>query len=630
MLAVGSPHKKMVNRVIPLVHMGRKYEAACEFGELCGVKIPDKPDAWNTALLSLYHWLLNNGGMEEAAHLLWTPKLFDPRPQCTKDVWKLFDTSNLGLLMGAASMSKSYTMGVRLFLEWTRDPEYTTVQVLGPSADHLERNLFSHIVRLHQNASLPLPGEVGELFLGLDRRNRASSISGVIVPIGQHRKAGRLQGGKRFQRPDVHPIFGGMSRLFIFLDEIENIPEGIWHDIDNILSQVEEGKASAKIFGAYNPTDPAAKVSEKAEPPFGWNELDADKHYRWKSVRGWDVLRLDAHTCENVVTGKTIYPGLQTRSGLETIAKNAGGTDSPGYMSMGRAVYPKAGATLNVFQPVTIAKTRGEFIWYDDPEPIGGLDLALQGKANAVFTYGLFGRVVGKKVPPSVEYPNGQKIMFQSKYGETEPRYGLQIMAQFPLPKGDTDQMYQEVIRTCTKLRIRPEHLAVDRTGNGAGVHDLLRSRWNLACIGVNYSEGATEQRIMAEDLLTPKEEYQRIDTELWMAAQKWAEFGYVLINPALETLSKLHDQLQGRLYRVSGKKTRVESKTDYKGRGKESPDEADSFTLAIHAVRISYSVVLSMNNDPEYLPDMGDDDEWYLGGARIDLTNRNDSLDIL
>jgi hypothetical protein len=609
--------------------MGRKYDAARVFAEFCGnkVRIENKPDSWNTALLGLYHWLLNNNGMEEAAHLLWTPELFTPEPKCTKDVWNLFDTSNMGLLMGAASMSKSYTMGVRLFLEWTRDPNYTTVQVLGPSADHLERNLFSHIVRLHRNASLPMPGEVGELFIGLDRRNRASSISGVIVPIGQHKKAGRLQGGKRFNRTKPHPIFGKQSRLFIFLDEIENIPEGIWSDIDNVLSQVEEGKESAKIFGAYNPTDPAAKVAEKAEPSFGWAHLDPDKHYRWKSIRGWDVIRLDAMTCENVVKGKTIYPGLQTRAGINRIATNAGGMDSPGALSMVRAVYPKAGATLNVFQPGTLHKTKGEFIWYDNPTPVGGLDLALEGKANACFSYGLFGPVVGYKRPPSIEYPKGQTVMFSNRHGDTQPRFGLQLAAQFPLAKCATDEMYMQVVSMCNKLRIKPEHLAVDRTGSGTGVHDLLRSRWNLSCIGVNYSEGATEQKIMAEDLLTPKEEFERITTELWFASLRWAEFGYVMISPGVDTTT-LSDQLQGRRYRVSGKKTKVESKQDYMGRGKDSPDEADSFTLLVHAARVAFSVVLSMNNDPEYLPDP-DGDDYYLGGARIDASNRNDSLEI-
>jgi hypothetical protein len=219
--------------------------------------------------------------------------------------------------------------------------------------------------------------------------------------------------------------------------------------------------------------------------------------------------------------------------------------------------------------------------------------------------------------------------MFTNKYGEGQPRYGLQLKAQFPLAKCATDEMYAQVVSTCIKLRIKPEHLCVDRTGSGTGVHDLLRSRWNLATQGINYSEGASEMKIMAEDLLTPKEEFQRIDSELWFTMLRWAEFDYLKITPGVD-VTKLNDQLQGRRYRVSGKKTRVESKADYKSRGKDSPDEADSLSLMVMAARRAFSVVLSMNNDPEYLPDMGDDDEFYMGGARIDATNRNDSLEIL
>lgn len=619
----------MVNRVIPLLHAGRRYEAAKEFGDFCGVPIEDRPDSWNGALISLYHWLLDNDGMDEAAQLLWGPKLFDSRPKCTQDVWKLYDRSNMGLLMGAASMSKSYTMGVRLYLEWTRDPHFTTVQLLGPSADHLERNLFSHIVRLHKNAAIPMPGEVGELFIGLDRRNRASSISGVIVPIGQHKKAGRLQGGKRFQRPTPHPTFGDMSRLLIFLDEIENIPEGIWSDIDNILSGVTNDKASVKIFGAFNPTDPSAKVAEIAEPSTGWNSVDPDTHFKWTSARGWDVVRLDAMASENVKSGRTIFPGLQTLTGVQKIARNSGGVDSPGYLSMVRAMYPKAGATLVVFQLGLLDKMKGEYIWLDTPTPVAGVDLALEGKANAVYTCGLFGLAVGQKFPPSLDNPDGRTIMFRGKYGDNTPRYALQVTGQFPLPKGPTEQMYQQIVDISRRLKVRPENLCCDRTGNGAGVHDLLRSRWNLAVQGVNYMEGATERKIMAEDMQTPKEEFERIVTELWMAAQRWADFGYVMVAPTVDS-TRLFDQLQGRRYRVSGKKTRVESKQDYTARGKDSPDEADSFTLMLHGVRVSFSVILSMNNDPDYLPDPDavEDSFSMRHGVRVDPSSQMDSLE--
>ena len=68
--------------------------------------------------------------------------------------------------MGAASMSKSYAGGAWHLLDWVRDPEYTTVQVVGPSENHLEANLFSHLIRMHRESKIPLPGQIGELLSG--------------------------------------------------------------------------------------------------------------------------------------------------------------------------------------------------------------------------------------------------------------------------------------------------------------------------------------------------------------------------------------------------------------------------------------------------------------------------------
>ena len=618
------PHKRMIEEATGLVHADRKDAAAAVFAKFCKMPHPaPKPQIWNELLTSLYHWMLNNGALEEAAQFLWTPQMFNPNPRCTRDVWKLFDDSNTGLIMGAASMSKSYTMGARLLLEWTRDPHYTTVQLIGPSEGHLQRNLFSHLVRLHSNASIKLPGEVGDLFIGLNRRDQGSAIFGVVIPLGQNKKAGRIQGSKCFPRPTPHPVFGSQSRMFIFLDEIENVPEGIWSDIDNVLSNTSESvKQGMKIFGAYNPLNPAAEVAKRAEPPFGWKDLNPDEHYRWKSTRDWDVLRLDAMRCENVIEGKTVYPGLQTRAGVRKIAKNSGGTQSPGYLAQVRAMYPTTGTILSVFAPTIVQKLRGEFIWESDPTPIGGADLALEGNASAIFAKGSFGAATGIIRPPSLQYPAGAREMFRNASGIIVPRYALQLDALLPLAKGDTVAMYESVVKMARTLGIKPEHLCVDRTGNGAGVHDLLRNSWSMAVMGVNYSSGATERKIMAEDLQTPKEEYSRIVSELWFAMRKWSEFGYLLVHPSVD-VAKLFPQLTERMYKL-GKENRVESKEDYISRGKPSPDEADALSLLVHAVRISHSIVLSMTGDPDYLPDPDDD----VPSARIDPTSMFESLD--
>jgi len=626
---------KLATEVSRLVHEHKMRAAAQLVSDECHLELKiasDRLKDYGPPLQTYLHWLLNNGAKEEAAQLLWTPNQFDPRPQYTRDAWKLVEQTSTGLLMGGASCSKSYGTGVNFFLEWIRDPEYTTVRVIGPSEDHLETNLFSHLVSLHSQASLPMPGKVGSLFIGLDRRNLVSSIKGVVIPVGNVKKAGRLQGTKRKPRKTVHPIFGELSRLFIFLDEIENVPAGVWSDIDNVLSNIDQVDTQGlKIFGAYNPTNQYDEVGIRAEPEFGWGEFNVDMHYRWKSKRGWEVLRLDGEKSENVVANRIIFPGLQSRAGLDRIAKNSGGRQSPGYMSMGRGAYPAQGAAMTIIPAGMLPKCRGEAIWYDVPKPCGSVDMALEGGAIAVFTLGKLGLATGIKRPPSIEHPNGHTEMFKGPTGAVTPRWIAQADQQFPIPKGDTVAMKNAVVDLAKKAGIRPELLCLDRTGNGAGVHDLVKHEWSSAVIGVNYSSNPTDMKVMQEDEKPAKDEYDRIDSELWFATRSWMEFSVLLLNPAMD-LSKVSPQLTERLFRSAGGKRKVESKKDYKARGNESPDEADSLTLFVHAARKGGQIIPSMRGQGEGTGNPDDDDWWegdyHEGGVRIDPSNMSQSLE--
>jgi hypothetical protein len=635
------PEKSLAKEVAGLVHEQRHLEAArrvVEFLELPGIRFKkDAAPGEYLPVLQIYlHELMNNGGMSEAAQLLWTPNQFNPEPQSVQDIWALYERADMGLIMGAAKCGKSFSMGVRLFLEWVRDPEWTSIRVLGPSENHLEQNLFSHLVALHKNASLPMPGEVGDLFIGMSRRDQISSIRGVVVPKGNSKKAGRLQGGHRRPRTTAHPIFGPLSRMFLFLDEIENIPTGIWLDVDNVLSEIEgKGGPSSggfKIFGAYNPTNPTDEVGKRAEPVFGWGNLNEDEHFSWTSSRGWEVLRLDAERCENVLQGRVVFPGLQTREGLETIARNAGGRTAPGYRTMGRGMYPSMGVDAVVIPAGMLSKMRGEFVWYDEPQPVGAVDLALEGGDEAVYTLGMWGRASGIKWPASLEHPKGHTTMFKDPQGNVLPRLALQAMQQFILPKGDTVAMKNSVLDTNRKAGVRPEFFACDRTGHGAGVADLLRYEWSTVIHDVNYSEGASEDKIMTEDSKTCKEENERMASELWFALRAWGEFGYLLLHPSMD-LSKLTQQVTQRRYRnLSGKK-KVESKKDYESRGFGSPNDADSLTLLVHAARKGSGAILSMRGT-SVLPGGPEPDEFgdwpgqYPNGVRIDETNRSQYLD--
>lgn len=630
-MSLGPEQTKMVREVSRLLHADNRRDAAIYFSDWAELKLKissDDPRVCNPPLQHLLHFLLDNGAPDLAANLLWKPNQFTSEPQSVKDIWNLFETAQLGIIMAAASVGKTFSLGVRLLLEYARDPAYTTVKVIGPSESHLEENLFSHLVSLHQQSSLPLPGEVGEMFIGLDRRNRLSSISGVVIPRGQTRKAGKIQGTKRKPRPTAHPIFGELSRLFIFLDEAENIPKGIFSDIDNAVSNSDENESGGfKIFMAYNPTQIADSVGQRAEPEKGWAAFDIDNDFRWRSRRGWEVLRIDAERTENVVAGRTIYPGLQTRAGLEMLARNSGGKTSAGYSSMGRGAYPPQGMELTIIPSGMLAKMRGDFIWQEAPAPVGSCDLALEGGASAIFTKGLVGKASGIKYPPSLEFPKGRIIMFHGKDGRSVvPRWGLQAESQFTLPKGDSVKMAAAIIDLARKAGIKPNLLALDRTGHGAGVCDIIANEWSSAIHSLNYSEGASETRLMVEDSKTCKELYDRAATELWFALRAFAEFGVLLISPSMD-LEKLSQQLTQRHFRTAGQKSRVEPKSEYVLRGFTSPDEADSLTLFVHAARRGQAIIPSMTGQSD--TEDGDDD-WLDGSTdqRIDSSNRSQYLD--
>lgn len=625
------PQKQLVNEVSVLLHADKPFEAAklvAEWVRSTGTKVPDptkKAEAY-TLLNILLQYCLNNDGLEDAARLLWGPTQFTAEPECVRRVWDAWENNNFMLFMGAGSMGKSFSSAVWLFLQWIRDPEYTTIKVLGPSETHLEDNLFTHLVTLHKTSTIPLPGEVGKLYIGLDKRARKGSITGVVIPLGK-KAAGRLQGVKRIPRKTPHPIFGEMSRLFVFLDEIANIPAGVHRDLDNIMSNMSGD--GLKVGGAFNPTDQNDLVGQRCEPPFGWPSFDPDTHFEWRSTRGWFVVRLDAKYSENVKAGRVIFPGLQTLEGFNQIIRNSGGTDTPGYWAMARGCFPPLGTVLSIIPVGMLDDFKAEFIWYENPRPCGGVDGALEGGDSARFASGKWGMATGIKFPPTLQHPNGRVIMFKNAKGRAYPRFALQLDKIFLLPKGDTVAMKNEIVRLAKSLGITPEWLALDRTGNMQGVYDLMKYEWGIGVTGVNYSESASETRIMVEDSDVAHKLYDRMQSELMFALRKFIEFGYLKALPGLET-TELYPQMTGRLFRATGKFSKVEPKPDYKSRNQgKSPDDADAVSLLVQAVRKASGVVLGMSSE-NTLSGVDDYEDYYSGDeVRIDITNRFSEVDL-
>ena len=568
-------------------------------------------------LITFRQWLLEEKRYADCATLLWPPNMFSAEPESVKMIWQTVEESSRVMVMGAASMGKSYSLGVWLYLDWLRDPDNTNVKVVGPSEDHLEKNLFSHLVTLHQMAAIPSPGECIRLGITTDKHKRDVGIYGVVVPTGKKAPA-KIQGIKVKQRMKPHPTLGKMTRVRIMLEEAEDIPTGIWDDVSNVMSNID-GVEQFKIFATFNPKDQNGPVGVRCEPlDGGWGHFDLDLSFRWKSRRGWEVVRLDGYRCENVVQNRVLYPGMQTKQGIDGVIANAGGMNTPGYYTFARGAFPTQGADLVIIPQALINDIQGEFIFVSS-HPVAGVDIALEGLDSAVMTVGRYGSASGWRRRSSTQWPEGEIVNFRDEHGRSIRRQVIQVDQQFRLPNAETLLMARQIRETCENAGVDPEWLCVDRTVNGAGVHDYLKATWG-AVRGVNPSQSATEIKILSEDTELPSQLYERLVTELWYAMRKFIEHGYVRIAPTVPTERLFHEMTTRQFNPGLRGRVKVESKVEYKSRGNKSPDYADSLSFLLHGVRMAVGGPVGAADEA------GERNAPFK--AKTDATNRFDRLD--
>jgi len=559
-------------------------------------------------LVTFRQWLLNLGRYEDAAALLWPASKFSPKPKSVQLMWRTIKETSQMMVMGGASMGKSYSMGVWLYLDWLRDPEYTNIKIIGPSEDHLEKNLFSHLVDLHQSATIPSPGYCIRLGITLDQHKRDTGIYGVVVPIGRRAPA-KIQGLKTKPRATPHPTLGTHSRVRVMLEEAEDIPVGIWADVGNVLA----------ILATFNPKDQNGECGVRCEPVDGWGSFDLDNDDHWKSRRGWDVVRLDGFKSENVLEKREVFSGLQTERGLASTIADQGGYNTKGYYTFARGAFPKEGADLVLIPQALLSDAQGEF-QFVEARPVAGVDIALEGDDNAVMTVGRFGLATGWRRRPTPQFPEGEILHFTTEDGRRIQKAVIQIDQQFKLPKAETLTMARRIRETCEQAGVEPDWCCVDRTVNGAGVHDYLKATWGPVK-GVNPAFSASEMKILTEDTETPNDLYERLVTELWYAMRKFFEHNLLKISPTVPT-ERLFSELTVRQFNTSTRgKIKVESKLEYKSRGHKSPDYADSLSLLLHGVRLNVG-------GPVGTAEQSDDNTPYTFKPRTDVSNRHEYLD--
>lgn len=522
---------------------------------------------------------------QQAAIILWGPELFTPEPHVTQLVWSALENHSKNIVIGGGSLSKSYSGAVRFGLEFIRDPLYTCIKVMSVTRQHAITNVYAHLHSLLQSTMV----EYREFEFKKESikasADEKQGIHLVSIPQGDIGK-GRLRGFHPVPRPIAHPTFGRLSRVMLLLDEAEEIPEGVWEDVNNVLLTEEVDQSHVRIFAATNPKDRTSKLGQLCEPKNGWASVDMDVHETWEAASGWNVVRLDGARCENVEQRKIVYPGFQTYEGFERLLKL--GTDNPEYYTMARGWFPEQSAQVVIVGTKLFSRSKGFYTWSGPTITAAGVDPAFEGGDLMPMTILRVGNAVG----------------WTDAHGEyhkflTERRV-IQIEQQIMMEKAETMDQSRKTIKLCKEMSIKPRWLTVDRTGNGTGYHDCLKGMFGPSVFGVMFSWAPTDTRILDDDTDTPEELYADIVTEMAWAVRKYMETDLLKLNPGINW-NALEKQTTTRRYSQVGRGiVKIESKKDFKKRSNgESPDRFDSLLVAVHGVRMNAGMSGSFVENP-------------------------------
>jgi len=528
---------------------------------------------------TLIPYMIGKGMHKDVAHILWGSNLFNAEPESVQLIWSEIRLTATLLVQGGGSLGKSYGFAAFFLLDWIEDPLWTCVKVVSLTLEHAMRNAFAHIKNLHRQSSIPLPGIAKGTSIQASNDEK-QGIHLVAIPQGED-GSGRLQGFHPVPRKTPHPKFGVMSRVRACIDEAEEVPGGIWEDVDNMLITIDDVE-HVKVAAAANPRDIDSKFAKRCEPENGWASVDIEHSVQWKSKWGWSVVRLDGARCQNVIQQKLIFPGLISWDGYKRYLLQ--GDTSPEYFTMARGWFPAKGLSINVVPRDFMEKAIARLNFTGPVTYLASLDSAFEGDDKAPMTIGRFGMATGYNL-------RGQNIFFD------KPKYALQAESQFALLKNDpegkmtqTPWMAHQVKMHCRNLSIKGVWMICDRTGNGTGLHDMLRSEppegLGSEVAGIHFGAAATELKLFADSSQKACDLYDGIVTELFFAARNFLEFDYLKISPSMDT-ALLTEQMCTRRFKPHPSKVRVEGKKEYKARGNRSPDEIDSLTLLVHLVRM-------------------------------------------
>jgi len=514
-----------------------------KYGIRSPVKIPDLE-------LELYAFRNrlqpNEGGLGTFNHFVNVTKMVWPKmswnPWLEAQVESLCEHDYVGWA-GCGASGK--TFGATLFATvwWLANPSKTTVVLTSTTAKMIRKRMWANLQDLVRK-SRGFPGNMVDSKMSLQaiKGDDRHSISAIAVAEGNTSKAvANIQG--------IHA-----ERVMVIIDEATDTPEAAFEACTNL----SKGCREFKMLVIGNPASKYDPHGRFCTPAKGWRSVTIEDQH-WLTERGM-CRRFDGMKSPNISEGRTKYPYLITHDQVLSAMRHEG-EQSPTFWKYTRGFWSPDGMVKTILSESiieTYTPTR-KLVFTTNVQVVAGLDPGFGGD-RCVLRFAKVGTANDK-----VSILFGDVIHISPNAQLTEPVHY---------------QIANRVKEECSKRGVPPDKFALDSSGEGGGLADILTREWGIVH-RVEFGGSASTIPVSDEDSRPCNEAYDRKVTELWFSMRKWVVEERVG-GMDIETLQ----EFCARMFDDSKRKISVETKTVMKQRTGKSPDLADAAVVLLDLVR--------------------------------------------
>lgn len=474
-------------------------------------------------------------------------------------------------LAGAASMGKTFPMGVWALADWMAVPNFTLTLVGSNEIGATEDRIWGAITELHRKSILQCGILVGyrnsiayDFSVEQENTEKADKVYKNSI------KAIAFKNGEE-GRKSVKFIRGRKNRRVRAL--LDELPEMDMYVLD-IRSNLSSNR-DLVFAAAGNPSmamNPHLELClPKDEPDF---DSVSDK-VEWETNTGVCLL-LRGKDSPNMEVGPDEvppFPFLLDRRKQEKMLKIAGGNESDvEYIRNADGRFMAGAISLSLITQEQIKSSGCEEV----PTYTPGNQIHLMS-LDTGFTHG-GDRAIGQ-FGKLCTLQTRKKVLHY--IGEKEYRVSID--------KDYAQGIAEQVVADCIKLGVKPAQFALDISSDGGVIAKEIIKEWiqydqNAVNILAISSLGSPTNRPVSQlDTRPAKEVYDRLVTEYWYSLSHAISLRCISnFSHSCETAIELCK----RQHTSTGRKLSIETKKEFKKRHRYSPDKADAIVYLLENAR--------------------------------------------